>query len=108
MLRLHSKSVLKLNATHHHPQLIFHCSYCCHSRELSFKDNASLYNEGPNPPTPLTNGTNLNPCQLVEIKVEIFQIYWASQMIFSIFFLVWNLLVAVVLVSVARTQVTNI
>ena len=29
-------------------------------------------------------------------------------MIFSVFFLVWNLLVAVVLVSVARTQTINI
>ena len=30
-----------------------------------------------------------------------------SQVVFSLFFLVWNLLVAVVLVSVARTQVTH-
>ena len=36
------------------------------------------------------------------------QTYWISQVIFSVFFLVWNLLVAVVLVSVARTQTINI
>ena len=51
------------------------------------------------------SGTHLNPCQLVEIDVVICQIYWGSQVVFSILFLVWNLLVAVVLVSVARTQV---
>jgi hypothetical protein len=36
------------------------------------------------------------------------KVYWASQVVYSIFFLVWNLLVAVVLVSVARTQTIRI
>ena len=36
------------------------------------------------------------------------QVFWVCQMIFSLFFLVWNLLVAVVLVSVARTQTISI
>ncbi len=36
------------------------------------------------------------------------EVYWASQVVYSIFFLVWNLLVAVVLVSVARTQTIRI
>ena len=49
--------------------------------------------------------TDINPCQLVEMDVAICQVYWASQLLFSLHFLVWNLLVAVVLVSVARTQV---
>ena len=39
------------------------------------------------------------------MDVAICQVYWASQLLFSLHFLVWNLLVAVVLVSVARTQV---
>ena len=51
--------------------------------------------------------SDLNPCQLVEMDVSICQIYWASQLLFSLHFLVWNLLVAVVLVSVARTQVAK-
>ena len=51
------------------------------------------------------NGTAMNPCQCVDLPVTVCQVYWSSQLIFSLFFLVWNLLVAVVLVSVARTQV---
>ena len=59
------------------------------------------------------NNTNnmtdsLNPCQVAHLNVGICQTYWISQVIFSVFFLVWNLLVAVVLVSVARTQTINI
>ena len=45
---------------------------------------------------------------MAELNVGICQTYWISQVIFSVFFLVWNLLVAVVLVSVARTQTINI
>ena len=50
---------------------------------------------------------NLNPCQVAQINVAVCQTYWISQIIFSLLFLVWNLLVSVVLVSVARTQVHN-
>ena len=42
------------------------------------------------------------------MDVSICQIFWASQLLFSLHFLVWNLLVAVVLVSVARTQTISI
>jgi len=80
----------------------------------SYNYNSSLVDtmydskdSGPQP-NPITNGSSVNPCQLVEINIEICQIYWVTQMIFSVFFLVWNLLVAVVLVSVARTQTINI
>ena len=56
-----------------------------------------------------TNNTEtLNPCQVAHLNVGICQTYWISQVIFSVFFLVWNLLVAVVLVSVARTQTISI
>ena len=55
----------------------------------------------------LLSESDLNPCQLVEMDVSICRIYWASQLLFSLHFLVWNLLVAVVLVSVARTQVAK-
>lgn len=114
MLRLHSKSVMKLNAAF----LLFIIlgsfvivlNVATADYSYSYKNNASLFNEGSNPPEPISNATTtyLNPCQIVDIQVEICQIYWFSQMIFSIFFLVWNLLVAVVLVSVARTQTINI
>ena len=51
---------------------------------------------------------NVNPCQISQICLVICQTYWISQVIFSIFFLIWNLLVSVVLVSVARTQVLKV
>lgn len=50
----------------------------------------------------------MNPCEVAGMSVGICQTYWASQVIFSLFFLVWNTLVAVVLVSVARTQTIQI
>ena len=50
----------------------------------------------------------VNPCEVAGMSVGICQTYWASQVIFSLFFLVWNTLVAVVLVSVARTQTIQI
>ena len=87
----------------------------------SYQDNSTL-------PGNNTNNTteSLNPCQVAHLNVGICQTYWISQVcwwhattlcecltsvvqvIFSVFFLVWNLLVAVVLVSVARTQTINI
>eukprot|EP00088_Acartia_fossae_P009007 TRINITY_DN14341_c0_g1_i8.p1 TRINITY_DN14341_c0_g1~~TRINITY_DN14341_c0_g1_i8.p1 ORF type:complete len:318 (-),score=46.86 TRINITY_DN14341_c0_g1_i8:191-1144(-) len=56
----------------------------------------------------MENNTDINPCQVVDISVQVCQVYWICQMVFSVFFLVWNLLVAVVLVSVARTQTISI
>ena len=44
----------------------------------------------------------------VKIPLSICQIYFLSQAIFSFFFLVWNGIVAVVLISVARTHTVNI
>jgi len=112
MLRLHSKSVMKINAAF----LLFIIlssfvtvlNVATINYSYSFQDNATLVTI-PGPQfAKISNATLLNPCQTVEIQVEICQIYWASQMVFSLFFLVWNLLVAVVLVSVARTQTINI
>ena len=51
---------------------------------------------------------DVNPCEVAAMSVGICKTYWASQVIFSLFFLVWNLLVSVVLVSVARTQTIHI
>ena len=49
-----------------------------------------------------------NPCQTVGIPVEICQVLYFSQLVFSLFFLLWNGLVAVVLISVARTHTISI
>lgn len=110
MLRLHSKSVMKLNSA----LVIFFIlssfvivlNLGTISNTYGYVINATLVD--PRLSNMSSNGTHLNPCQLVEIDVAICQIYWGSQVVFSILFLVWNLLVAVVLVSVARTQTINI
>lgn len=110
MLRLHSKSVMKLNSA----LVIFFIlssfvivlNLGTISNTYGYVINATLVD--PHLSNMSSNGTHLNPCQLVEIDVVICQIYWGSQVVFSILFLVWNLLVAVVLVSVARTQTINI
>jgi len=69
----------------------------------SYQDNSTIPGNNTNNMT-----DSLNPCQVAHLNVGICQTYWISQVIFSVFFLVWNLLVAVVLVSVARTQTINI
>ena len=119
MLRLHSKTVMKLNSAF----LLFVIlssfvvvlNVATVDYSYSFRPNATLgpnYDTGdgePPAPVPVSNATaGVNPCQTVEIRVEICQVYWATQVLFSLLFLVWNLLVAVVLVSVARTQTINI
>ena len=128
MLRLHSKTIMKLNSA----LVIFLIlssfvavfNVATINNTYSFVENVTIVNPNDNPaPKPSYNGeitmiletgdqlllseSDLNPCQLVEMDVSICQIYWASQLLFSLHFLVWNLLVAVVLVSVARTQVAK-
>ena len=128
MLRLHSKTIMKLNSA----LVIFLIlssfvavfNVATINNTYSFVENVTIVNPNDNPaPKPSYNGkitmilvtsdqllpseSDLNPCQLVEMDASICQIYWASQLLFSLHFLVWNLLVAVVLVSVARTQVAK-
>ena len=129
MLRLHSKTIMKLNSA----LVIFLIlssfvavfNAATINNTYKFVENVTIVNPNDNPaPKPQYNGkitlilvssysmfhlseTDINPCQRVDMDVAICQIFWASQLLFSIHFLVWNLLVAVVLVSVARTQVTK-
>jgi len=113
MLRLHSKTIMKLNSA----LVIFLIlssfvavfNVATINNTYSFVENVTIVNPNDNPaPKPSYNESDLNPCQLVEMDASICQIYWASQLLFSLHFLVWNLLVAVVLVSVARTQTISI
>lgn len=109
MLRLHSKTIVKINTA-----LIILVILVCFVTVLNMSTFSYTYPHMFNTTTPqpvdqLSNeSVVVNPCQLVEIPVQVCQVYWASQVVFSLFFLVWNLLVAVVLVSVARTQTINI
>ena len=58
------------------------------------------------------NGSNIetpmNPCQKVQIPLEICQSFFLFQFVYSLFFLLWNALVALVLISVARTHTIDI
>lgn len=113
MLRLHSKTVMKLNTAF--VILVILISFVS-VLNISMLSYLLPYNGNTTSPTihpNCVNGTaiqkaTINPCQCVELPIVVCQVYWGSQMIFSCFFLAWNLLVAVVLVSVARTQTINI
>lgn len=52
--------------------------------------------------------TPMNPCQKVQIPLEICQSFFLFQFVYSLFFLLWNALVALVLISVARTHTIDI
>ena len=51
---------------------------------------------------------SINPCQVIQIPVVICQTFYFFQLIFSLFFMVWNVLVAVVLISISRTHTIQI
>jgi len=44
------------------------------------------------------NGPSINPCKLVILQIEVCQVFWISQAIFSLFFMLWSFLVVIVLV----------
>jgi len=105
MLRLHSKKVIKLNSAF----LVFVLlSSFVAIFNLSSINNTYRFNQNFKIPEHIKNDTDkfisINPCQVVELPIYICQTFWISQVVYSGFFLVWNLLIAVVLVSVARTQ----
>eukprot|EP00092_Neocalanus_flemingeri_P021440 GFUD01023246.1.p1 GENE.GFUD01023246.1~~GFUD01023246.1.p1 ORF type:complete len:436 (+),score=65.88 GFUD01023246.1:156-1463(+) len=108
MLRLHSKKVVKVNSAFLIGILLSSLSAILNissfNKTYPYNQNFTFSDQIIND----TDSTLVNPCQLVEVQVEICQIFWISQMIYSIFFLIWNLLIAVVLVSVARTQTIKI
>jgi len=107
MLRLHSKTVFKINSA----LVIFvvllsfvvalNISTSNYTYPYNYNGTGASYSE-------MVNLSWVNPCQLVDVTVQVCQVYWVCQMVFSVFFLLWNLLVAVVLVSVARTQTISI
>jgi len=112
MLRLHSKTIFKV----HSALVIFVILLCfvvvMNVSTIEYTYSYQTNNSDSRPdhinPFEISNDTKFNPCQLVDVTVQVCQVYWICQMVFSVFFLVWNLLVAVVLVSVARTQTISI
>jgi len=59
-------------------------------------------------PAQLDDADGINPCQKIDIPLWICQTYWLNQVLFSCFFLLWNGVVAMVLVSVSRTHTVSI
>ena len=106
-MRLHSKTVAKMNAA----LLTFICmfgfifvlNWGTFNYSYFYNDDFNITNVEDN-----DNLSNYNPCQTVEIPVEICQVLYFSQLVYSLFFLLWNGLVAVVLISVARTHTISI
>jgi len=121
MTRLHSKTVAKLNAA----MLVF-AMMALFIVAVNWHLSNYMYLSVPEPPTSQnttdTNSTKpaglgsiniddsdgINPCQTVKIPLWICQTYWLNQVVFSGFFLVWNGVVAMVLVSVSRTHTVSI
>jgi len=130
MMRLHSKTVAKLNVS----VLVFlmmamfivavnvklsnfmYFQVDKSSSDAPAVNNVTVSAEGGFPPgggnkkpNPLINDNNtVNPCQTIAIPLWICQTYFLSQVVFSLFFLLWNGVVAMVLVSVARTHTVSI
>ncbi|XP_023337962.1 uncharacterized protein LOC111708736 [Eurytemora carolleeae] len=103
MLRLHSKTIMKINSA-----LVIFFILGSFVIVLNISTVNYSYPYIYNSTEVVSNFSTLNPCQLVDVYVGVCQVYWSCQVVFSIFFLAWNLLVAVVLVSVARTQTISI
>ena len=107
-MRLHSKTVAKVNAA----LLTFICmigfvfvvNWGTFNYTYFYNSDFNMTNFDPK----TDNISAYNPCQTVGIPVEICQVLYFSQLVFSLFFLLWNGLVAVVLISVARTHTISI
>ena len=115
MMRLHSKTVAKLNAA----VLVFvmmsafivavnlHLSAFVYGytpvNATSTDANSSVAHDDI-----IDTDSDMSPCQTIDIPLWICQTYFLSQVVYSFFFLLWNGVVAMVLISVARTHTVSI
>uniref|UniRef100_A0A0K2SVV7 Putative LOC590843 [Strongylocentrotus purpuratus] n=1 Tax=Lepeophtheirus salmonis TaxID=72036 RepID=A0A0K2SVV7_LEPSM len=98
LMHLHSKTVMKI----HSALILFLINvFFVIVHDASDREFILSYRE-PN------STETLNPCQQIKIPLFICHSYFISQSIFSFFFLVWNVLVSLVLVSVARTHTISL
>ena len=95
MMRLHSKTIAKMNAAILTILVLTGFNVVLNLSTIDYSywtvDNLNIT-------------TEVNPCQTVEIPLLICQFYYFSQVIFSLFFLLWNAMVAAALLCVARTH----
>ena len=105
-MRLHSKTVMKLNASIVVVVVITSFIVTLNMAMVDYSyfevSNATISNSS----KPLD--TFLNPCQLVEIPLLICQFNYFSQVIYSVFFLLWTAMVGAVLICVSRTHTISI
>jgi len=95
MMRLHSKTIAKINAAF--LAIIILAGFCA---VLNMSTIEYAYSYSPT----IINNTNVNPCQTVQVPLLICQVYFFSQAVYSLFFLLWNAMVGAALICVARTH----
>ena len=99
MMRLHSKTIAKINAAVLAILVLggFVVVLNLATINYAYWDLSPEFSNSSDP-------DEMNPCQTVEIPLLICQFYFFSQVIFSVFFLLWNALVGAALICVARTH----
>jgi len=118
MMRLHAKTIFKLNAAIVVFIILTVFVIVVNINTVDFmyfeiqttenQSKVGLSNKTIDYYTQQNYSSTMNPCQIVNIPLTICHVYFMSQAIFSLFFLIWNGIVAVILVSVARTHTINI
>ena len=99
MIRLHSKTIAKINAAVLAILVLGGFVVVLNLATVNY----AFWNISPE----FSNSTDpdaMNPCQTVEIPLLICQFYFFTQLVFSVFFLLWNGAVGAALICVARTH----
>ena len=103
-MRLHFKTIMKLNAA----LIVFLVlAGFVLVQNLSLVRFAYFY-QADLPPRNATEPAGVSPCQNIDVPVEICQCFFFFQFVFSLCYLVWNVLLGVCLISVARTHTIDI
>ena len=115
-VRLHSKTVMKMNAA---VVVFLTIAFFVVVQNLALEKylwgyvdtgngTVAMEYENLNSKNGSSNEIPMNPCQKVRIPLEICRSFFFFQLVYSLFFLLWNALVALVLISVARTHTIDI
>lgn len=105
-MRLHSKTIMKLNVA-----IILFLVVASFVLVQNAATVNLAYGFDPTFVPGLANQTDvsdINPCQVIQIPIPICRCFYFFQLLFSFFFLIWNVVVGVCLISVARTHTIDI
>lgn len=105
MMRLHSKTILKLNASILSVFVLAGFIVTLNLATFEYArfelfDNVTITNA--------TKPLDLNPCQTVKIPLLICHFNYFSQVIYSVFFFLWTAMIGCVLICISRTHTINI